>query len=59
MIESWTNVDPDLVLQTEHELIQAVVKQRGDAIYHLGLPGEVIDPISARQLRQEALLEDW
>jgi hypothetical protein len=55
VIESWENVDPDFILQIEHEQLQTVVNQNGDGIYHLGLPGDVIDPISARQLRQEAL----
>jgi len=54
VVESWQNVDPDFVLKIEHEQLQAVVKETGDAIYHLGLSGEVIDPVSARQLRQEA-----
>ncbi|KAH7170239.1 hypothetical protein EDB81DRAFT_156790 [Dactylonectria macrodidyma] len=53
VVESWKKVDPGLSLRIENEQLQAVVKQNGDAIYHLRLPGEVIDPISARQLRQE------
>ena len=53
VVESWKNVNPDFLLRIEHEQLQAAVKGTGDAIYHLGLSGEVIDPISARQLRQE------
>jgi hypothetical protein len=56
VVESWKKVDPDLSLRIENEQLQAVIKQNGDAIYHLRLPGEVIDPISARQLRQEAFV---
>ncbi|EJP70850.1 uncharacterized protein BBA_00480 [Beauveria bassiana ARSEF 2860] len=55
VIESWKKVDPDFILGIENEQLQAV-KQNGDAIYHLRLPGEVIDPSSARQLRQEAFV---
>ncbi|KAK2589922.1 hypothetical protein QQS21_012402 [Conoideocrella luteorostrata] len=54
VVESWKKVTPDLFLRIENEQLQAVIKQNGDAIYHLRLPGEVIDPISVRQLRQEA-----
>ncbi|XEU97990.1 hypothetical protein FSHL1_003277 [Fusarium sambucinum] len=57
VVECWENVNPDFILRIEHEQLQAVVKERGDAIYHLGLSGEVIDPNSARQLRQEELAE--
>ena len=53
VVKSWKNVDPGFFLGIEHEQLQAAVKETGDAIYHLGLSGEVIDPISARQLRQE------
>ncbi|KAH6996280.1 hypothetical protein BKA56DRAFT_627863 [Ilyonectria sp. MPI-CAGE-AT-0026] len=56
VVESWKKVDPDFILRIENEQLQAVVKQNGDAIYHLRLPGEVIDPISARQLQQEAFV---
>lgn len=54
--ESWKKAAPDLILRIENELLQAVVEQTGDAIYHLRLAGEVIDPISARQLRQEGFV---
>lgn len=54
VVESWENVDPGFFLRIEHEQLQAAVKETGDAIYHLGLSGEVIDPTSARQLRHEA-----
>jgi hypothetical protein len=53
VVESWKNVDPDFLLRIEYEQLQAAVKETGDAIYHLGLSEEVIDPTSARQLRQE------
>ncbi|KAH7189111.1 uncharacterized protein B0J16DRAFT_338837 [Fusarium flagelliforme] len=56
VVESWKNVDPGFFLRIEHEQLQAAVKETGDAIYHLGLSGEVIDPTSARQLRQEAFV---
>lgn len=56
VLESWKKVAPDLFLRFENEQLQAVVKHHGDAIYHLRLPEGVIDPISARQLRQEAFV---
>lgn len=56
VVESWKKVAPDLILRVENEQLQAVVEQTGDALYHLRLSGEVIDPISARQLRQEAFV---
>lgn len=56
VVESWKKVDPDFILRIENEQLHAVIKQKGDSIYHLRLPGEVIDPISAWQLRQEAFV---
>lgn len=58
VVESWKKVAPDLYLRIENEQLQAVIKQHGDAIYHLRLPGGVIDPISVRQLRREAFVEE-
>jgi hypothetical protein len=57
-VESWKKADPDLFLRVENEQLQAVIKHNGDAIYHLRLPGGVIDPVSIRQLRQEAFVEE-
>ncbi|KEY75020.1 hypothetical protein S7711_01359 [Stachybotrys chartarum IBT 7711] len=58
VVESWKKVDPDLFLRVEYEQLQAVIKHNGDAIYHLRLPGGVIDPVSVRQLQQEAFVEE-
>ncbi|KAI1469211.1 uncharacterized protein F4812DRAFT_470273 [Daldinia caldariorum] len=40
-------------LQVKHEYIQADIKSHGDAIYHLELPCQVIDPASLWQIRRE------
>ncbi|KLP18314.1 uncharacterized protein LW94_6195 [Fusarium fujikuroi] len=56
VVESWEKVDSDLILRIENQELEAIVKQHGDALYHLRLPEEIIDPISARQLRQEAFM---
>jgi hypothetical protein len=58
VVESWKKVAPDFFLRIENEQLQGVVKQYGDAIFHLRLPEGVIDPVSVRQLRQEALVEE-
>ena len=57
MVESWKKVAPDFVLRVENGQLQSLVKQQhGDAMYHLRLPRGVLDPVSVRQLRQEAFL---
>ena len=40
-------------LEIKQERIRGVIKSHGDAIYHLGLPCQVIDPASLWQIRRE------
>jgi hypothetical protein len=41
-------------LQIKQEYVRGVIKSHGDAIYHLELPCQVIDPASLWQIRREA-----
>ncbi|KAF3061045.1 hypothetical protein GL218_02990 [Daldinia childiae] len=43
----------DLQLELKQECIQGVINSHGDAIYHLELPCQVIDPVSLWQIRRE------
>ncbi|KAI1382464.1 hypothetical protein F4677DRAFT_452156 [Hypoxylon crocopeplum] len=56
VVKSWQLAASKLrysELQLKQECIQAVLKSHGDAIYHLELPCEVIDPASLWQIRRE------
>ena len=55
VIKSWQLVASQLPyeLQIKHEGIQRAVCSPGDALYHLGLPCQVIDPRSLWQIRRE------
>ncbi|KAH6955853.1 hypothetical protein BKA56DRAFT_638016 [Ilyonectria sp. MPI-CAGE-AT-0026] len=56
VIKSWQLAASKLsfsVLQVKQEHIQGVIRSHGDAIYHLKLPCQVIDPASLWQIRRE------
>lgn len=57
LLQSWGQIVmsrriPCLYVHREH--IQAKIKSHADAIYHLRLPIQVVDPASLWQMRQEA-----
>ncbi|OTB19131.1 hypothetical protein K445DRAFT_53901 [Daldinia sp. EC12] len=58
VIESWQLVAskelPFRRFQLKNEHIQEAIRSHGDAIYHLELPCEVVDPASLWQIRKEA-----
>lgn len=57
VVESWQKVASDFHdLRVQNEQVQGVVNSRGDAIFHLRLPGGVIDPVSLWQIRQEGMM---
>jgi len=59
VVKSWQLVASKLPrsefseLQIKQESIRGVIKSHGDAIYHLELPCQVIDPASLWQIRRE------
>lgn len=56
VIKSWqlaASKLPFSKLRIKQECIQGVIKSHGDAIYHLELPCQVIDPASLWQIRRE------
>ncbi|KAJ3544786.1 hypothetical protein NM208_g2867 [Fusarium decemcellulare] len=56
-VESWqlTASKPRfLELELKQEHIREIIRSHGDAIYHLKLPCQVIDPASLWQIRREA-----
>ncbi|UKZ46189.1 hypothetical protein TrVGV298_000388 [Trichoderma virens] len=61
VIESWQLANSKLrvsrpELQLKQEQIQATIRSPGDAIYHLKLPCQVIEPASLWQIRREACI---
>jgi hypothetical protein len=58
VVESWQKVaSGSNTLSIEIERVQGVnVNSHGDAVYHLRLPGGVIDPVSLWQIRQEGMM---
>ncbi|KAK2018809.1 hypothetical protein LZ32DRAFT_289689 [Colletotrichum eremochloae] len=44
--------------EIRQEYVQGDIRSHGDAIYHLELPCQVIDPASVWQIRREAWLEE-
>jgi hypothetical protein len=57
VVESWQKVASDSYIRIENERVQGVINSHGDAIYHLRLPGGVIDPVSLHQIRQEGIMQ--
>ena len=58
VVESWQKVASDSYhLRVENERVQGVINSHGDAVYHLRLPGGVIDPVSMQQIRQEGIMQ--
>ena len=58
VVEPWQRAAAKLPypeLQLKHESIREVIRSHGDAIYHLKLPCQVIEPASLWQIRREAL----
>lgn len=56
VVKSWQLAASKLPfhkLQIRQELVQGVIRSHGDAIYHLELPCQVIDPASLWQVRRE------
>ncbi len=55
VVESWQLVASKLSyeLQIQHEYVEGIVSSPGDALYHLELPCQVIDPRSLWQIRRE------
>ncbi|KAI1505026.1 hypothetical protein F5X99DRAFT_431132 [Biscogniauxia marginata] len=56
VVKSWqlaASKLPSPELQLKQECIRGVIKSHGDAIYHLELPCQVIDPASLWQIRRE------
>ena len=56
VVESWQLAASKLhfsELQIKQEWVGAVIRSHGDAIYHLQLPCQVIDPASLWQIRRE------
>lgn len=56
VVKSWQLAASKLSfteLQVKQECIQGVIRSHGDAIYHLKLPCQVIDPASLWQIRKE------
>ncbi|KAK2026914.1 hypothetical protein LX32DRAFT_665009 [Colletotrichum zoysiae] len=57
VVESWQLVASKLCdkkFQVRQEFVQGDMKLHGDAIYHLDLPCQVVDPASLWQIRREA-----
>ncbi|KAL7787129.1 hypothetical protein V8C37DRAFT_390738 [Trichoderma ceciliae] len=58
VFESWQKAASDSYhLRIKNERVQGVINSHGDAIYHLHLPGGVIDPVSLWQIRQEGMMQ--
>ncbi|KAM0251720.1 hypothetical protein ACHAQJ_008041 [Trichoderma viride] len=56
VVETWqraASVFSSCELQVKQESIQEIIRCHGDAIYHLKLPCQVIDPASVWQIRRE------
>lgn len=58
-VVSWQTVASDCCyLPIETARVHSVdINSHGDAVYHLRLPGGVIDPVSLRQIRQEDITQ--
>ncbi|KAE8325960.1 hypothetical protein BDV39DRAFT_206347 [Aspergillus sergii] len=55
-IKVWRRVASPNGLRIEIRMLRGdIINSHGDAIYHLGLPHGVIDPVSLRQIRKEGL----
>jgi hypothetical protein len=57
VLEAWEDVAKfhSVYLKVRHERIKEVITSHGDAIYHLDLPCQVIEPTSLWQIRMENL----
>jgi hypothetical protein len=55
VVEAWNDVAKfhSVDLKVRHERITQVIASHGDAIYHLDLPCQVIEPTSLWQIRME------
>lgn len=59
VVDAWRKIDSEndrQPLRAKSELIFDKILSHGDAIYHLGLPASVIDPVSLWQIRNEHLV---
>ncbi|KAF5969052.1 hypothetical protein FCOIX_11078 [Fusarium coicis] len=55
VLEAWEDVAKlhSLELRITHERLQETIRSHGDAIFHLNLPCQVIEPTSLWQIRME------
>lgn len=60
VMQAWERVvseyTPHSLRFESQRLRSSIIRSHGDAIYHLDLPGGVVDPISLWQIRGEALI---
>lgn len=59
VVKSWQKVtfSDSCQLRIKNERVQGVINSHGDAVYHLRLPGGVLDPVSMQQIRQEGMMQ--
>ncbi|KAI7758599.1 hypothetical protein LZL87_006990 [Fusarium oxysporum] len=55
VLEAWEGVAElhSVELRVRHERLQEIIRSHGDAIFHLNLPCQVIEPTSLWQIRME------
>ncbi|KAL5610042.1 hypothetical protein FOVSG1_004723 [Fusarium oxysporum f. sp. vasinfectum] len=55
VLEAWEGVAKlhSVELRVRHERLQEIIRSHGDAIFHLNLPCQVIEPTSLWQIRME------
>lgn len=57
--KAWQEVTPESYhLRVRNEPVQGVISSHGDAVYHLHLPGEVINSESLWQIRMEGMAQE-
>ncbi|OAA59456.1 hypothetical protein ISF_06391 [Cordyceps fumosorosea ARSEF 2679] len=57
-LRSWKKVDPGYTLVVEHERLRMAIRRPVNAIRHLRLPGEILNPTSAWKRPREVSVEE-